>query len=401
MRRPHPQSNRLLISCMTLGIWLTVFVLKGNSVSAQQHLSEPTIVHNNIAVETPSDAMQLVSVKGCFSNQNICVDSQDEIWVVSAHQPCGNTSDECSVTEFHTQRLECSQWKPRSVSDLAAAHQSDLEHVTVLVFHGNNTNGEWALTRGMQFYDQVFGQHPDGRPPVRLVILAWESAKVLPRPCPDYKLKSARAVSLGPSIGALLDELSGPRPVLVGYSLGAQVVLSAMTEMASRESENSIGCQQGSGGCQQGFQLALVAPALNADFACGDLASIGSNPLIDRAEIFVNRNDRVLRAARLLNRKRCDDPTIEPSLIGLVDKGRVDLNRFQLHDVTREVRNRHSLVNYIESSNLKCRIRQIVSDVAPEHLNQIVETELGASVEEITATETIAAEEDSVKAIQR
>ena len=167
-----------------------------------------------------------------------------------------------------------------------------------------------------------------------------------------------------------------------------------MTEMASRESENSIGCQQG-------FQLALVAPALNADFACGDLASIGSNPLIDRAEIFVNRNDRVLRAARLLNRKRCDDPTIEPSLIGLVDKGRVDLNRFQLHDVTREVRNRHSLVNYIESSNLQCRIRQIVSDVAPEHLNQIVETELGASVEEIAATETIAAEEDSVKAIQQ
>ena len=59
------------------------------------------------------------------------------------------------------------------------------------------------------------------------------------------------------------------------------------------------------------------------------------------------------------------------------------------------------MVNYIESSNLQGRIRQIVSDVAPEHLNQIVETELGASVEEITATETIAAEENSVKAIQR
>lgn len=394
MRRPHPQSNRHVVSWTLLGIWLVLCVLKGKPASAQQQLNLPTVVHQDIAIETPGDAHQRVSVKGCFDTQNICVDPQDEIWVLSAHRPCENTSDECSATEFHTQRLECSQWQPRSVSELVATHQSDPEHVTVFIFHGNNTNGEWALTRGMQFYDQVFGQQPDDRPPVRLVIFAWDSEKVLPRPCPDYKLKSARAVSLGTSVGALFGELPGPRPVLVGYSLGAQVVLATMTELATCASEESISCQRG-------FQIALIAPALNADFACGDLASIGDNPLIDRADIFVNRNDRVLRAARLLNRKRCDDPSIEPSLIGLADKGRLDHNRFQLLDVTREVRNRHSLINYIQSANLQSRIRQMVSNVAPNHLSRIVETELGTPVEEVAATETIIAEDDSIKPIQQ
>lgn len=320
---------------------------------AKQELVESQAIPECVECIGGSES-QSVAVKSCLGTETLCVQSQDEIWVVSTRQGSGQN---CADTELHTQQLICNQWQNANLDDLATCHQSDPDHITVIMVHGNNTNDEWALTRGMQFYDRMFGRAACDRPAVRLVILAWESDQELPRPGPDYKLKSARAVALGSSVGSLLDVLGGDRPVLVGYSLGVQVVLSTLTHQAN-------GIKDQANCCVSGYQVGLIAPALDASYACNDLKMIPANPLIQRAEIFVNRHDRVLLAARILNRKRCDDRCAEPSLVGLSDKGRLDSNRFRLDDVTQEVRNRHSLVNYIQSSTVQRRVRQLVLNAA-------------------------------------
>ena len=385
MRRLPLHPACLSIPRGTVAVWLIISLLSASSALGQSHFIDAGVVSEVVVEDPSSSAPQSVAVKSCVGNNTICVDPQDEIWLVSAHQAqckgccVAARGKQPASIEFETQQLVGSQWQPQSFSDLAISHQSDPGHVTVMVFHGNNTNNEWALTRGMQFYDQIYGQNPDGRTPVRLVIVAWESEKVLPRPCPDYKLKSARAAALGADVGALLGDLGGSRPVLVGYSLGCQIVLSTLTELAASECQTSIQCQHG-------FHVAVIAPALEGDFACGDLATIGSNPLIDDAQIFVNRNDRVALAARLINRKRCEDRSVEPSLVGLADKGRLDSCRFQLHDVTREVRNRHSLVNYIQSATVRHHIRQATAKAAAENLSQFVELDGDLPAEESTVT---------------
>ena len=359
--------------------------LTAGSVLAQQDSIDFGVIHERVPVAVSSGARQSVAVKNLLGSETISVDPQDEIWIVSAHQVCkpgvlkARCNKQSSPIEFETKRLACNQWQPQGLSDLAYCHQSDLGHVTIILVHGNNTNEDWALTRGMQFYDRIFGQFPDGRTPVRLVILAWESEKVLPRPCPDYKLKSARAVALGASVGAMLDQLGGDRPVLVGYSLGAQVVLSTLAQMAATESQAS--CE-----CPSGFHVAIIAPALEADFACHDLVTINSNPLIDDAQIFVNRRDRLVKSAQALNRKRCDDRSAEPSLIRMADMGQLDSNRFRLHDVTREVRNGHSLINYIQSETLRNRIRCVIASAAAEHLSHAAGVERTHTAEGVDAT---------------
>ena len=359
----------------------------GGSAYSQQEIVDVVVPQNHIEVAAPCGMQQSITVKKTVGTESILIDAKDEIWVVSAHQAPqfgGRKAqrDSCaSGIEFETQSLVCSRWQPQSLSDLAFAHQSDPEHVTIMIVHGNNTDNEWALTRGMQFYDRIFGKCLNGRPPVRLIILAWESQKVLPRPCLDYKLKSAKAVALGPNIGALLGELGGNRPVLVGYSLGAQVVLSTLTHIEGCGS--SASCE-----FQAGFHVAFIAPALEADFACEDLSAINNNPLIADAQIFVNRNDRAVLAAQLLNRQRCDNRSVEPSLVGLADKGRLDANRFQLHDVTREVRNRHSLVNYIESTTVQRCMLRVVANAKAEHSNQTVEFCGQQVAKEVASTST-------------
>ena len=390
MRRPYSYSACYALPWKTLVLWMVISALTAGltagSALAQQSNIDFGVIHERVPVAVSSGARQSVAVKNLLGSESISVDPKDEIWIVSAHQVCklgclkARCNKQTSPIEFETKRLACNQWQTQELSDLAYCHQSDLGHVTIMLVHGNNTNEDWALTRGMQFYDRIFGQCPDGRVPVRLVILAWESEKVLPRPCPDYKLKSARAVALGASMAALLNDLGGDRPVLVGYSLGAQVVLSTLTEMAA--SENVESCKS-----RPQFHVAVIAPALEAGFACGDLAKIGCNPLIDDAQIFVNRRDRVVKSAQVLNRKRCEDRSAEPSLIGMADMGQLDSNRFRLHDVTREVRNRHSLINYIQSTKLRQQIRRVIANAAAEHLSPLVEVNGEQAAEEIASSE--------------
>ena len=316
---------RLVVAC-------TVAVISSEKAViaiAQEVLVEPAVVTDYVPAESVtsiSQARQSVAVKTCVGTDTICVEPRDEVWIVSTRQSDLNRCDQCrDDAGFETTRLIHNDWCSREFSDLATCHQQDPEHVTVIIVHGNNTNEDWAVTRGMQFYEMMFGRVPCNRPPIRFVILEWESEKALHRPAPDYRLKSVRAVALAPRIGSMLNLLGGERPLLVGYSLGAQVVLSTLADLAANE-----GCADSiANGVEQGFHVALIAPALDANFACRQLAEVRNNPLIRDAELFVNRNDRAVRASLFINRKRCDDRCVETSLIRLADQGCLDA-RFKI-----------------------------------------------------------------------
>ncbi len=342
--------TRLLLAWVVVA---AVLLVAADSVLAAGEIPicSASDVQASVDSTVTESGLQSVTVKTCFGTQTICVAAQDEIWVVSAEPSCVGCGQ---ASSFKTEHLVGSQWRNENLADLSICHRQDPDHITVVVVHGNNTDHDWALTRGMQFYDRMFGEAPCNRPSIRLVIFAWDSEKVLARPGPDYKIKADRAVALGTGVVDLLDELGGRRPVMVGYSLGVQVVLSTLTELVDRAAGDSAQLEPR-------FHIALIAPALQSDFACNQLQSLTCNPLIHDAELFINRHDRVLLAARLLNRSKCENSDVEPSLAGLADQGCLD-SRFRLNDVTAEVRNRHSLVNYIQSSTLQCGIRKLVAD---------------------------------------
>ena len=367
MRQRLVLSICLLISLPKVAAIVVVGLLTASTAFARQDVTQQDVIETIASCKCESAdsdvaASQSVQVKNCVGFQTICVAPQDEVWLVPVRQQCGLNG---TATKFYPRQLINSQWQTKSVAELAACHQSDPDHMTIIVIHGNNTPERWALTRGMQFYERVFGQAPHNRPAIRMVLLAWESEKVLPRPAPDYQLKSARAAALGPGVGSFLNELGGSRPVLVGYSLGVQVVLSTLSNLAACEGADLSECAAG-------FEVAMIAPALDADFACRGLEAIPHNPLIEDAEIFLNRHDRVARAARVLNRKQCADRTVESSVSELANRGRFDA-RFQVHDVTREVSSRHSLVNYVRSTTMQCRIREMVARAASQRMGVVAE----------------------------
>ena len=68
-----------------------------------------------------------------------------------------------------------------------------------------------------------------------------------------------------------------------------------------------------------------------------------------------------------------------------------------MHDVTREVRNRHSLVNYIQSATIKHHIRRAVAKAAAENLTQFAEVNSDSSINAAAAT-IVDAESDTAAA---
>jgi hypothetical protein len=341
---------------------------------------EPSInlVQTGCALVSPDDAgkncddacsmSQQVVIKTCLGEETISVLPRDEVWLVSVRQDCCGTKgcDDCQSTaryDFEAQRLIKGQWVPADLAGLVANHQSSDGLQTVVMVHGNNTDRRWAITRGMQFYDRLIGRVTACRPSVRMVILDWDSEQVCLRPLQDFKLKAARAAALGLPVAFLLEELDGPRPLLAGYSLGVQVILATVDRLSENANRS---CHCG------GYRMALIAPALDPDYACNDLAVIEQNSLIAEAELFCNTGDRLVRVSELISRKQNVDAAVEPSISRLFRSGSLDSTRFQRYDVAREVRNRHSLINYLASPKLKCKMLDLLRATASD--NAIVES---------------------------
>jgi hypothetical protein len=298
-----------------------------------------------------SDAAQCVSVKksalGCM--EGITVLPRDEVWVINAREYlCGETD----LSQLTVSRLIDSDLVPADLSQLVAAHDSGDELATVLYIHGNQTDEEFAISRGLQVYRNAFTTKAHCHGPVRYVIWAWKSEQEKTRLYPDYVLKSKRSVLLGETFAATLNQFSDRNIIVFGYSLGVQVALSAFDSPDLDAKPH----------CSTRYQVAFVAPAINADYVASHGLSVGELCPVDQAYVFTNRKDRAIRAAQAIIRRK--SPSEEATIAGLANAGKLNLCSVTSIDVFEEAGRFHSIERYTRSGTLQNLVSDLVNSVA-------------------------------------
>ena len=223
--------------------------------------------------------------RGCEATANACVRPGDEIWLISTRHIETCTDD---VNAVEVIKLIENDWFKQDFNSLKLAHDSDQEIQTIFYSHGNMTDLNWSIVRGLEFYENLFLNRPNG-PRVRFVIWSWPSQRET-IPLVDALVKSRRAKVEGRSMRAALDALDGQRPLVIGYSFGGQVVLSAM--QAATSNWNGMP-----------YRVTLIAPALERDYIHCEVDSTAIGESTSEVVAFVNGSDRVIRANSALCRR--------------------------------------------------------------------------------------------------
>ena len=349
-----------LVAVATVLFWFSCPVA-AQTISSTNVLPDPTPASSSttvVSIRTPEGLLsrplrslanvvrdkQTVRTRNGVGFRLVNVRAQDEIWLVSARQ-----HKQC---ELNLQRLIDGQWVPACMEELTDAHAVDQQRSSVVYVHGNRTDDEYARSRGLQFYENVFnGESSSG--PVRFVIFAWRSEREKIRPTLDFKVKLDRSVELGPTFANFLDKFQDRRIVLAGFSLGSQVVLSGLVQLPSQVASDKVGK----------FQVALVTPALKAADASNSVASLPLNPTAAKTVVFVNRKDNAIRAAMLVAKVTSMQPAV--TLEQIANRPTCETaNPVFIEDMTAQTTGCHSITKYsARSTRLKTVLREMTDEV--------------------------------------
>ena len=159
---------------MMVLIRLTVIILLGVASPAMAQegwgtdiICDSTIRLRGSGLEAVSSVRSAIEFKACLGiRKSVQVDEQDEIWLVDARKSHRCPSD---LSLINVRKFENGNWNPSSLENLATDHLMDPSRETVVFIHGNQTDGRWSLTRGIQVYRNLFKNCYD-RKPIRLVI---------------------------------------------------------------------------------------------------------------------------------------------------------------------------------------------------------------------------------------
>lgn len=293
------------------------------------------------------------NVIGCKGRYDVL--PQDEIWIVSA-RACSCDPDNVQLLEV--KKFENSRWQTSSLDALSCAHLSDTSHTTMLYVHGNQTNYEYGVSRGFQFYDNLFVDYECPRAPVRLVLWLWESDRELPRLYSDYLVKARRAVTMGQSLTKTLDALGNRNVALVGFSLGAQVVLSSLEQMESQ-------CDCAMAIDQKGkYNIALIAPAADPKYVCDVAGRNVQCRIVSKSSVIVNSDDRAVKAMRFVIRHEC--PEARDDFAKLAKCNCLPLGDVQLFDVSQEICRKHAIHRYTKSPTVQREMSALLNRTAAE-----------------------------------
>ena len=298
----------------------------------------------------------LVVKDGRFSETTIAVLPQDDIWLVDARAVHCDPND---LSLIVVKRLLGQQWCDDQLANLVQQHSVDKSKSTLIYAHGNRTDGEWAIARGLQFYQNVFGSTGDCRPPLRLVIWSWRAEQEGCRPGRDFAEKADRSVTIGPAMANLLLEIPDRSLVLAGFSLGAQSFLSALGDPRMQADQGDW--QRG------GYRVALIAPALDGCYIANQIHQYPSSFAVARAEIFDNRSDRALRVAKIVGRKQ--SPIGDVSIGELAERGNLPLDNVQIRDLAEETGKGHSIDRYSRNDAIRNCLNQMLWEVAGDNTN--------------------------------
>ena len=320
-------------------------------------LTTGDLTTGDLTTETPFNAkliqgrdrigqwIETIDTRGRTRMIEVC--SRDDVWLVSARDSHCHPSD---MSLLECSRLVNGCWQSEELANLTNDHAQDKAKVTMIYVHGNRTNLKWAKSRALQFYDNSLRSCE--RPPLRFVVFAWKSEAEKARIIQDYKIKSNRSVTVGKAFYELLDHFDDRKMLLGGFSLGAQVVLSAMSEAELRTPSTTKAGQ---------YQVAVIAPAINSDFSRASLAIYPQNSLVRHTDVFVSREDCAVKVSEAINRRTNSSGF---NITDLVDyQGGASVS---VHDITCEVNRRHSIDNYGRSVSVVSRVCDLLNEVFEE-----------------------------------
>ena len=325
----------------------------------------PIIIHcdeeycrNFCTPESSQNVEQCVIVKksilGCM--EGITILPQDEVWLIDARDSlCGETD----LSLLQVSQIIGSDLVPRELADLTNAHASGDEYATMLYIHGNQTNKEFAIARGLQVYRNAIATKSYSHGPVRYVIWAWKSEQEKVRFYPDYVVKSDRSVQIGETFAATLNQFSDRNMVVFGFSLGVQVILSAFDSP-------SLDMREGD---PTRYQVAFAAPAINPEFVACNLLKTDCVSPAQQALVFTNRKDRAIRTARAIVRRR--NPGKESTIIGLAEAGKLNLGSITSIDVFEESGRFHSIERYTRSGTLQSMMANLLNEVSANRAQMV------------------------------
>ncbi|MGH7193337.1 MAG: hypothetical protein ACREJM_07340, partial [Candidatus Saccharimonadales bacterium] len=117
-------------------------------------------------------------------------------------------------------------WSPATLADLNAAFDPRL--ATVLLVHGNHTEEETAIAKGLTAYRALTLPTPDARP-VRLLIWSWPTDFIPGTVRRDARVKAEWAEDEAYYLARFVAGLDPRESVtLVGYSFGARAISCAL-----------------------------------------------------------------------------------------------------------------------------------------------------------------------------
>jgi len=307
-------------------------------------------------IRTMSDIVlrsQEISTKNVLGRRLVHVRAQDDVWLVSARN---ETSSSLSC-----QRLVDGQWCGSSLDNLATAKALSPDMPTLVYVHGDRTDEQYARSRGLQFYENVFNPDKCGDSgPIRFVIFAWKAEREIMRPSFDYRLKLLRSVQLGQTFRSFLSRFHDRQMLLVGFSLGGQVILSGISNPDTSDSIcNYCNLQTGQ------YRLALITPSLAPNETQTSIDPLPYLTSVQETHVFINKKDNAIRAANVVNRNNCIDAQKELSSLA---RGCLACapNQVRIHDMTPEVGHCHSITKYSEASVLlRSELMRLCNEMRP------------------------------------
>lgn len=298
------------------------------------------------ATQTIEIRKNVLGCRGCYT-----LLPQDEIWIVSAR---GCSCDPENLDLIKVKKLENNNWQPSSLDELSNCHQTDTSRTTMLYVHGNQTNYEYGVSRGVQFYNNLFVKYECPRPPVRLVLWLWQSEREAPRLYSDYIVKSRRAVTMGKTLTRTLESIGSRKLAIVGFSLGAQVVLSALEQM-----EPGKGCVFGDTNPRNKYNVALIAPATDPNYICGKVDCCAPSTIVRQSTVIVNDDDRAVKAMRFVIRHEC--PEARDNFCELAESNHLPLGKTEFFEISQEICRKHSIVRYTNSPTAQRAIAEVLN----------------------------------------
>ena len=285
---------------------------------------------------------------------------EDEVWLIDARAlfDGGTDLEALKVSQFVDGELVL-----RSLFDLTIAHASGDSRATMLYVHGNQTDEEWAVFRGLQVYRNALTTQSELRAPVRFVIWAWKSESEKLRRYPDFQIKAERSMQVGETFAATLNQFDDHNLIVFGYSLGAQVLLSAFDSP-------SLICRVSDPSC---YQAIFAAPAINAQFVANHSLRRNETPsIIERSVVFTNQKDRAIRAAQAIIRRQL--PGEESTIEGLSSAGKIQIGQVSAVDLTDEAGRGHRVERYTRSDKLQRVVAEFVNRSAAKRKQSPLET---------------------------